>query len=367
MKGFKAKYWIVPIVLAVGLTIAAKSYILPSGKAQPQSTATGSTISVSVAEASYVNKTPKLVLTGSLEGQTSASISAKIAGRIEEVLVEDGQQVEAGQALVRLESTELANAQRMSSDAVRKAQANYDNAKADYDRYQTLYEKNAVSKQQLDSIETKLKIAEADLSSAAASLNSAQQQFGNSVLIAPVSGVVANKTATIGQVVSPGAALMTVENIGQLYAVINIEQKDLALVQAGQKAEVYVDTYPDKIFTGTVDTINPVAGSASRMFRTKIKIDNADGLLKPGMFIKVQLATGGETKVLMVPQSAVFQKQGLYYVYTVENSKVIRRQIEVGDVAGTSIEIKSGLQDKQAVVVNNVTKLKDGDTVEVTK
>lgn len=367
MKGFKVKYWIVPIVLAVGLTFAAKSYFLPAGKAQSQIPAAGSAISVSVAEAGYMNKIPKLVLTGSLEGQTSASISAKIAGRVQEVLVEDGQQVEAGKALIKLESAELANSERVSSDAVRKAQANYDNAKADYDRYLTLYEKNAVSKQQLDSVETKLRISEADLSSAAASLDSSRQQLGNSVLIAPVSGVVANKAATIGQVVSPGATLMTVENISQLYAVINIEQKDLALVQTGQKAEVYVDTYPDKTFTGTVETINPVAGSASRMFRTKIKIDNTDGLLKPGMFTKVQLATGGETKVLMVPQSAVFQKQGLYYVYTVENNKVMRRQIEVGDVAGSSIEIKSGLQDKQPVVINNVTKLKDGDTVEVAK
>lgn len=368
MKGFKAKYWIVPVVLAVGLTIAAKSYFLPAGKAaQTQVAASGSTISVSAVEAGYTNKTPKLVLTGSLEGQTSASISAKMAGRIEEVLVEDGQKVASGQALIRLESTELANSQRMSADSVRKAQANFDNAKADYERYLTLYEKNAVSKQQLDSVETKLRIAEADLSSAAASLGNAQQQLGNSVLIAPVSGVVANKAATVGQVVSPGAVLMTVENIDSLYAVINIEQKDLALIQLGQKADVYVDTYSDKTFSGTVETVNPVAGSASRMFRTKIKLDNAGSLLKPGMFVKVQLVTGGETKVLMVPQSAVFQKQGLYYVYAIENNKAVRRQVEVGEVDGASIEIKSGLQDKQPVAVNNVTKLKDGDTVEVTK
>jgi RND family efflux transporter MFP subunit len=367
MKGFKAKYWVVPVVLAVGLTFAAKSYFMPASKAATQGNPNSNAISISVTEVSYTAKLPKLVLTGSLEGQTSASISAKISGRVQDVLVEDGQSVTAGQPLARLESTELANSVRMAGDAVRKAQANFDNAKADYDRYLTLYEKNAVSKQQLDSIETKLRIAEADLSSAAASLGNAQQQHSNSVITAPVDGVVANKAVTIGQVVSPGATLMTVEKIGELYAVVNIEQKDLGMVQIGQKAEISVDTYPDQKFEGVVDTINPVAGSSSRMFRTKIKLDNTQGLLKPGMFIKVQLVTGAETNVLTVPQSAVFQKQGLYYVYAVEGNKALRRQVEVGDVSGNVIEIKSGLQEKQVIAIDNITKLKDGDAVEVTR
>lgn len=368
MKSFKAKYWVVPVVLALVLVFAAKSYLLPVGKAaQTQKLPPGGAVSIATAAAGYSNKTPKLILTGSLEGQTSAAISAKIAGRIQEVTVEDGQSAKAGQILVTLESAELANSARISADGVKKARANYDNAKADYERYRTLYEKSAVSKQQLDSVETKLRVAEADLSSATASLSNAEQQYGNSVITAPVSGVVANKTATAGQVVSPGAVLMTVENIGQLYAVINIEQKDLGLVQPGQTAEIYVDTYPDKIFTGNVEIINPVAGSASRMFRTKVKLDNADGLLKPGMFVKVQLITGAETKVLTVPQSAVFQKQGLYYVYAIEDNKAVRRQVEIGEIAGTAIEIKAGLQENQPVAINNVTKLKDGDIVDAAK
>ncbi|MCX7780763.1 MAG: efflux RND transporter periplasmic adaptor subunit [Negativicutes bacterium] len=366
MKGFKAKYWVVPVMLAVGLTVAAKSYFLPAGKAQNQ-LSENNAVSVTAAEVSYINKLPKLVLTGSLEAQTSAAISAKISGRIQEVLVEDGQMVRAGQPLVKLESAELANSARMANDTVRKAQASYDNAKADYDRYRALFEQNAVSRQQLDSIETKLRIAEADLSSATASASNAQQQYGHSVIFAPVSGVVANKTATIGQVVAPGVALMTVEDIGTLYAVVNIEQKDMGMVAIGQTAAIMVDTYPGKVFAGTVDTINPVAGLNSRMFRTKIKLDNADGLLKPGMFIKVELVTGAETKTLAVPQSAVFQKQGLAYVYAIENGKAVRRQVEVGEVNGNNIEIKAGLQGKQLVAVNNVTKLKDGDAVAVTK
>ena len=365
MKGFKAKYWAIPLLLIAVVAIAAKVHLLPAGNAQSPLSAAKSAVSVSTAPSSLLSTVPKLVLTGSLEGQTSAAISAKISGRIQAVLVEDGQKVVAGQPLVRLESTELANSVRIANDSVNKAQANFDNAKADYDRYYTLFEKNAVSKQQLDSIETKLKIAQAELSSASANLGNANQQFGNSEIIAPVAGVIANKAATVGQVVGAGAALMNVENIDSLYAVVNIEQKNLAMVQTGSRATIVVDTYPDKTFTGVVETVNPVAGSASRMFRTKIKLDNTEDLLKPGMFIKVELATGVEAQVLTVPQSAVFQKQGLYYVYITENNKAVRRQVEVGELHENRIEIKKGLDAGQPVIINNVTILKDGDPVQV--
>ncbi|BBB90692.1 MAG TPA: efflux RND transporter periplasmic adaptor subunit [Methylomusa anaerophila] len=366
MKGFRLKYWIVPITLVIALTVAFETGILSLSRAQKQ-VASPEVMSVTVNEAQFVGKMPKLNLTGSIEGDTSAVISAKIAGRIEQVLVEDGQAVTAGQPLLRLESIELANAVRTSNDALRRAQANYENVANDYRRYQSLYAQNAVSQQTLDGAETDLKVAAADLSSAKAALSTAEEQHANAVVAAPVNGVVANKAAVIGQVVSAGMTLMTVENISQVYAVVNIEQKDLAAVKPGVEAEVTVDTYPGQAFTGKVEIMNPAAAVANRMYRTKIRLDNTDGLLKPGMFIKANIVTGQEMRVLAVPQAAIYQKQGLYYVYTLEDDKAVRHQVEIGTVIGDLIEIKSGIQAKTMVITSNVNKLKDGDTVQVTR
>ncbi|WP_425059336.1 Efflux pump periplasmic linker BepF [Sporomusa carbonis] len=366
MKGFKPKYWIMPVALAVAVTTAAQMGILTPGKAQKQAVSANIT-SVTVENAQMVNKVPKLSLTGSVEGETSAIISAKIAGRIEQILVEDGQPVSAGQPLVRLESVELANAVRSSSDAVQRAMANYENVEADYRRYQALYAQNAISKQTLDGAETKLKVAQADLSTAKAALSTAEQQYDYSVVTAPVSGVVANRAAVIGQVVAAGGPLMSVESIGEVYAVVNIEQKDLGVVKPGMAAEITVDAYPDKVFAGTIEIMNPAAAVANRMYRTKIKIDNRENLLKPGMFVKVSIVTGQPVPVLAVPQAAIFQKQGLYYVYVLENGKAARRQVEIGSVLGDFIEIKTGLADQAQVITSNVNKLKDGDTVQVGK
>jgi len=180
-----------------------------------------------------------------------------------------------------------------------------------------------------------------------------------------VDGVVANVTATVGQVVSPGAALMTVQDISEVYAVVNIEQKDLSLIKQGQTAEVSVDTYGDKVFAGIVEGFNPEAGSTNRMFRTKVKIDNTDGALKGGMFSKVRLVTGDAVQVLTVPQAAIIQKQGIYYVFTVANDLVTRHQVEVGAAAGDSIEIKSGIHPGDKLAVSNVSQLKDGDIIKI--
>jgi RND family efflux transporter MFP subunit len=363
MKGFKVKYWAIPVVVFIGLFLVFRSGAFLSGKNQLQTT--NSQINVKIAEAQLLNTVPNLMLNGSIEGKTSAIISAKLAGRIEQVLVQEGQHVNAGDPLAKLESAELVNSVRTALDAVTKAQVNYDLALSDYQRYQKLYSQGAIAQQTLDTAEAKKRIAQAELSSAVTSQSNAQEQYGYGVIVAPVDGVVANVTATVGQVVSPGAALMAVQDISQVYVVVNIEQKDLSMVQVGQKAEVMVDTYADKVFVGVVELINPEAGTANRMFRTKVKVDNTDGALKAGMFSKVQLATGDAVQSLTIPQGAVIQKQGIYYVFTVEDDKAVRHQVEIGTATGETIQIKSGLQPGEKVVVSNVSQLKDGDSVKV--
>lgn len=364
MTGKKLWRWVIPLIMLV--LVAVAGYLgLSFGTAQK--TARQDVVAITAQAVRVVQKTPALELIGSIEGETSALISAKIPGRIAEVLVEEGQAVAAGQQLVRLESVELANAVRISRDALNRAEASYDNIAADYQRYRTLFSQNAISRQQLDDAGTRLRVAETELSSARAALSSAGEQYASAMVVAPVAGAVADRTATTGQVVAAGAPLMKVENIGRVYAVVNIEQKELGVVDAGQAAEITVDAFPGQVFPGKVEVINPVAGSASRMFRVKIKADNPDGRLRPGMFIKARIITGGQIPVLAAPQSAVFQKQGLYYVYVVEGGKVFRRQVEPGQLLGADIEIRDGAAAGTVVAASNANSLKDGDLVRISE
>ncbi len=363
MKKLKWKYLAVPVILLVGLTVMFRSGVYAGNKTQSSSE---TVISVKVVPAAHIDSTPSLSFNGSLEGQTSAAVSAKISGRISEVLVQEGQHVKAGEPMIRLEAVELSNSARQAGDAVKKAQINYDLAKNDYERYQSLYSNGAISAQQLENANAKLKIAEADVSSAAANQGNALQQLANTVIVAPVNGIVSNKSATIGQVVSPGSPLLTVQNISQMYAVINVEQKNLGIVKEGQQAQITIDAYPGKVFEGVVEVMNPEAGASSRMFRTKIKLDNVTGDLKPGMFAHVSVLTGEKVKILTIPQSAVGQKQGQYYVFQAENGKAVRKPIDVGQVSGNIIEIKAGLEPGAQVIITSVNRLNDGVAVKIT-
>lgn len=360
-----SKKWIIPLVLFAGLTFLLRSGVLAGSKEQVK--ASELSITVNATEAKMTDIVPVLSFSGSLEGQTSATIGAKISGRIEQVLVQEGQAVKAGDPLVKLEAVELANTVRQAADVVRKGQANYDLAVNDYNRYKTLYDKGAVSEQQLDNAKAKLKTAEADLSSAAANHSSTQQQYSYGLIGSPIDGVIANKEVTVGQIVAPGTALMLVQDIHRVYAVVNVEQRDLGKIKIGQKANITVDAYPDMVFTGIVEVMNPDAGSASRMFKTKIAIDNTAGDLKPGMFAKVEVVTGESAQILAVPQSALIQKQGISYVYKLENGKAVRKLVEIGEVTGTSIVVKTGLQAGEQVISSNVNRLKDGDAVKVSE
>lgn len=351
------------VLLLLGLIIIWRSGVLAGTKDQVQPSATA--LTVKVTEAQYTNVTPKLTVNATLEGRTAAAVSTKLSGRIERVLVEEGQHVSAGQPLLELETVELANSLRQAGDSVRKAQANYELALNDYKRYQTLHETGAVSAQQLDTAQAKLKTAEADLSSATANENSARQQYSYGVINAPVDGVVANRNVTVGQVVSPGTTLMLVQDIEQIYAVVNIEQKDLGQIKLGQTADITVDAYPTQIFKGQVAIINPEAGTGSRSFKTKILVDNNSGSLKPGMFAKASLSTGDSVAELTIPQSAVAQRQGLYHVFVVENGIAVRQPIEVGEILADSIVVNSGLTAGQQVITSSVSRLKDQDAVQI--
>lgn len=331
--------------------------------AQQQVTTISQPLAVTTAVAAPTSKPQTLKLTGTVEGLTSALISSRFAGKVEQVLVEDGQAVGKGTPLLTLDTVELANAVRIAQNAVRKAEANYQTVQTDYQRYTNLYNKHAVTQQQLETAEARLVTSRAELDDAYASLNNAQKQMADSSILSPVTGVVANKAATIGQVVSPGTTLLSVEQIDQVYVVMNMEQKYISAAQLGATVAISVDSYPDRPFSGTVAVINPVAGNDSRMFRVKVKIDNPEQLLKPGMFAQALLNTGAPQTVLAVPRTAVLSLKGLHYVYVAANGHAKKTLVEPGDLIGDLIEIKTGVTAGTAVIIDNLDKLKDGDAL----
>jgi HlyD family secretion protein len=211
---------------------------------------------------------------------TEIEIASKIAGRVVSIPKEEGTSVQQGELMVKLEYDEL-NAQRIS------ARASLINAEKNLTRIRDLYRTGSVSKKDLDNAETAYRVARANFDRISATI-------GNAVIYAPIDGIVLEKNLEIGEMAFPGTPIVTIANLSKPWIKIYVNERRLGLVKLGQRAEIFVDTYPDRPFRGRViaisnraeftpKTIQTKEERVKLMFAVKIAIENPELILKPGM------------------------------------------------------------------------------------
>lgn len=356
--------WLISAVVIVLILVLARGCLKPDNQEMAASAK-----AVRAQPVSKIKMEPALELTGNVEAFNEVLISAKVAGRVSEVLVHNGEFVSSGQPLVQLDDSDFRNTLVVSQANLTKAKANLETTRNNFERAKSLFENKAISAKEFEAAEAALHVAEADANSAEAVVNSSQNSLANASISSPIDGVAANCTVKVGEYLSPGLSptLLKVEDVSSVYVVVNVEQNNLGLLNHGLNAEVTTDTYGGQVFTGTVEVINPVAGKANRVFETKIRIANEKKLLRPGMFVKVKIKTGEAVDIIAIPQNAIISKAGLFYVFLAEGDHVKRQQVQVGQVMNQIVEIRSGLSEGQKVVTTDVSVLKDQDLVIIKK
>lgn len=357
----KQKFW--PIVVVI--LVLAGSWKIYDVLKQPPKTSTKFIPSVVTQPVKQITKDNSKVFAGSIEAREEALICGKVSGRVSDVLVKNGDAVRKGSPVVQLETSDYQSALESSRGMLKKAEAQLASARTTYDRTLVLQKEGAASIKDLEDADNALKAAEGDFAAANAAVTSASDALHNTTIATPISGVVANRNVTLGQGAEAGLPLMTVEDLTSVYAVINVDQKQLGqFVKTGTRAKVSVDGFSET-FQGSVESINPAAASGARLFETRITVPNPKKLLRPGMYARVFLINEVQEKVLAVPQTSLVSQEGLYFVYLFEQGKVKRQEVKIGDVIGQMVEIKSGLKPGQEITVSNVNKLKDGERVKV--
>ncbi|MEN6389578.1 MAG: efflux RND transporter periplasmic adaptor subunit [Syntrophomonas sp.] len=327
---------------------------------------TGSRVqTIKVQAVGQVQKENALEFTGSIEAVQNAVASAKTAGRVSEISIENGNRVAVGDILVKVEDADYINQLAASQAVLDKALANLASLTRDYNRGKTLFQAGAISQKDMDDLENGLQAVRADVAAAEASVANAREALAGTSIRAPISGLVANKSVKLGQMLAAGTPVLLVEDLSEVFILVKVGQKDLDYIKTGLECSVWVDTYPDQKFSGQVMIINPVAETGSRVFECKVKVKNSDELLKPGMFARVSIKFGEDQPVLAVPLEALSSKQGLYYVFIPEGDVVKEKKVEIGALMGNMVEIKSGLAGGQIIVISNVNKLKDGDHIQI--
>lgn len=362
------------------------------------------------------NVAQKGVYTSSVDADLINNISSSTPLRIREILVDEGMFVSKGQRLVVLDDVNIVAYENQINNAkagvenaqtgvvsaqtnvdnaqagLNNAQANFNNIQLNYNRAVELYKIGGGTKQNVDAMETQLITARNSLATAKSSLNTAMSGLTsaksglesakstlaaaeralknaqeNTVLTAPISGVVTKRNYDPGDMTG-ASPILTIANVQPVKVITNISESEYSKVRNGMQVVCTFDTYGDKEFTGTVTTISPTIDTSSRTFGVEITLPNPNNQVLPGMFGRVNFNFGEETRVV-VPDKAVVKQPGSgdQYVYVYKDGKVSYNKVELGQRLGSTYEIISGLADGDEVVISGQSKLANGMSVRVQK
>lgn len=306
------------------------------------------------------------VVSGSLMPAREADVRAETGGTVLQTSVEAGQKVKAGQVLGRLEDTSLRDAFLSARAAARSAEVALADARRDLERDERLFKAGAVSERQVERSRASVTTAEAALADAHARLVSAEEQLSKTTLRAPFSGVVSERAVSAGDVVQPGALLYTVVDPSSLQLEASVPADRLREIAVGTPVEFTVSGYGKRRFQGRIDRINPVADPATRQVRIYVNIPNRDQNLVAGLFTEGRVESQRK-RALAIPLTALDPQGTSSDVLRLENARVDRVRVELGirDLAAEMVEVVSGLQSGDTVLLGSARGLSEGTVVRI--
>ena len=284
-------------------------------------------------------------LTGNIEAYKVNYIAPTIPGRIDNILVEVGDRVRSGQLLVRMDKTNLVQAQLQLTNAERELR-----------RVNELFKSGSATQQQLDQLTSQVDVLRETVRNLAENVD----------LLSPIDGVITARSFDAKNIYGGAQPILTVMQIAPVKIMVNISEVHFPTVKAGMEVRVKLDVYPDRDFTGKISNIYPTIDQMSRTFRAEVTIANADMAIRPGMFARVELNFGTLNRVV-VPDIAIIRQPGTNtrYLFAIENGLARRRDVQLGRLIGNSYEVISGIDAGSQVVIAGQSRLLDQTPVRI--
>lgn len=364
----RRKVIIITVIAAVALAGIISYRIYASLAANKERAAKASqTRSVAVETGAVVRSdiTPVISLSANLEPTWSADISAKVDGRIDSLLVEEGDLVRAGGVIATLDNSELAAQVVQAQGSLYSAQASLEQARLDLSRMEALAAQGAVSAQSLDTARIKRDMAYGQVRAAEGNLSLLQTRLNNASVVAPRDGIVVKRHLQSGYYAKAGSPIVTVADVTSLLAKATVGEGQVGEISVGSTVTVLVNALGNKPFTGKVTKLSPAAALPARTFTAEITVANPDGVLKPGMFARVELTGQVRKNALVVPEGALAlrEDQKIVYVVTADN-KAQQRVLRLGYVGGGLAEVLDGVKEGEKIIVAGHNKIKDGAAID---
>ena len=288
--------------------------------------------------------------TAALEPRAESQVVAKTSGVALQVLVEEGQTVKAGQPLVRLDPDRARLAVAQNEALLRKIETSYNRARQ-------LVGQQLISAGEVDQMRY-------DLAQARAAYDLARLELSYTTVVAPISGVVASRDIKPGNFVQINSPIIRIVDSSRLEATLNVPERELAKLRAGQAVSLMADALPGRSFEGVVDRVSPVVDTGTGTFRVVASFTGEEDLTA-GMFARVSINYDQRADALVVPRNALLEDGGEPAVYVVRDGHAARVPLKLGYNDAGWMEVREGLAEGDAVVVAGKAALREGSAVQV--
>jgi RND family efflux transporter MFP subunit len=316
---------------------------------------------------------------GYVVARTRASVSAKILGRLSSLRVHEGSFLKANDIIATIDDADFQAQVASARAAEAQVVVQITQAKRDLHRAEQLRDEKLNSVAELEDAQTKLDALSAQLASAKAQTQVAEAALENTRVRAPFDGTVLRKDAEVGEIVAPSSAgggltrtaIVTMADLSTLEVEVDVNEAYIAQIQGGQPARITLDAYPDTSFSGRVRQVVPTADRQKATVQVKVAILDHDSRILPEMGAKVLFENSGHGELhvaprrVFVPAAAVVQADGGARVWVIENGRVSAKTVDLGPPREDQVEIRSGLEGGESVVLNPPAGLKAGARVRV--
>lgn len=329
----------------------AGGLLLASCGSDQQATNAPAPLKVEVLTATPGTVGDELRYAASIEAGNTVNLAFGVPGTVSDVRVQEGDRVTQGQLLAALDAREYANALAIAT-------AGLEQAEDMFQRLDGLHKKGSLPEK--DHIDMRTKLAQAQ-----ANRNISAKRVEDSRLTAPITGVITARTIEQGAMAAPGQPAFTIVRTDRMDARLTVPESEVGRIRSGMDVQVHVPTL-DTVLSGTVALVNPKADDLSRTFLVKVRLENASGVLLPGMLAEAVITTGKGRPALSIPAKVVVRDaDGIPYAFVDGgNGQAVRRRISTGRMHGDNlVEVTSGLSAGDRVIVAGHTRLKDGSPI----
>jgi membrane fusion protein, multidrug efflux system len=330
-------------------------------------------IAVSIATVASGELTDVVEVVGSLAPKFAADVKSEVSGTVTAVYVTEWVSVRKGTLLARLDTREEEAGIEALKAATAQARVGETRARREHERALQLKQYGLITPQALDDAKSAVEAAEAATAAATAQVRTGEARLQKSAIVAPMDGIVAYRGVSVGDRVENmggNASMFRIVDNRVLDLTVSVPSSRLADVHVGQAIEFTTDTLPGRTFTGKVLFINPSIDEASRSAKVVAEVLNRDGLLKGGSFVKGRVVVATRSGVMQVPREALLNwnvEQQTADVLLVKGDQADTRAVKTGRSTGNSVEVVSGVQAGDQVVVRGGFSIRPGDRITVAK